>query len=138
MKFFCVFAGKKVSLKWEEKKLERLPIEQLFSIAMTMLIPSHVLEHFEMWDTHEYKDRWVIEMREKEGKIPSELTGYNDIVFDGYCNPLETLSHSFVCKSIWLKLYRRRYKRAGTDNHYSNEYDVSLKGVRMVPELGFF
>jgi hypothetical protein len=35
-------------------------------------------------------------MREKEGLIPSELSGYEDVVFDGYCNPLETLSHKSV------------------------------------------
>jgi hypothetical protein len=119
-------------------KKSRQPVESLFSTAMSMLVPSHILENFEMWGAEENKERWVIEMREKEGRIPFELSEYNDIVFDGYCNPVETLSHSFVCKPIYLRLYRRRYKRAGTDSHYSNEYDVSLKGVKMVPELGFF
>jgi hypothetical protein len=90
-----------------------------------------------IWNAHEYSDRWVIEMRKKEGHIPSELSGFTDVVFDGYTNPPETLSHSFVCKPIWLKLFRRSYKRANTDTHYSNEYDVLLKGVRMVPELVF-
>jgi hypothetical protein len=32
----------------------------------------------------------------------------------------------------------KKLERPSTDNHYSNEYDVSLKGVRLVPELGFF
>lgn len=103
-----------------------------------MLVPAHVLEHFEIWDAKEYKERWVIEMREKEGLIPSELSGLEDIVFDGFCNPIEALSHSFVCKPVYLKLYRRRYKQSNQDSHFSNEYDVTLKGVRMVPELGFF
>jgi hypothetical protein len=120
------------------KKKERQSVESLFSTAMQMLVPATILENFEMWDALEHKDRWVIEMREKEGFIPRELLGFQDIVFDGYCNPIETLSHSFVCKPIYLCLYRRRYKRAGTDRHYSNEYDVSLKGVKPVPELGFF
>jgi hypothetical protein len=116
----------------------RQPVEQLFSTAMSMLVPSHILEDFEMWDACESKERWVIEMREKESRIPNELSDYQDVVFDGYCNPLEMLSHSFVCKPIYLRLFRRRYKRAGTDKHYSNEYELSLKGVKMVPELGFF
>jgi hypothetical protein len=120
------------------KKLERQSVESLFSTVSTMLVPAHVLEHFEIWDAHEYKDRWVIEMREKEGLIPQSLSGYNDIVFDGYCNPIETLSHSFVCKPIYLRLYRRRYKRSNENEHFSNDYDVTLKGVKMVPELGFF
>ena len=120
------------------KKKERQPVEALFSTAMSMLVPAHILEYFEMWDAQEHKERWVIEMREKEGLIPKELSGYEDIVFDGYCNPIETLSHSFVCKPIYLRLFRRRYKRKNRDEHFSNEYDVSLKGVRLVPEMGFF
>jgi len=120
------------------KKLERQSVESLFSTVSTMLVPEHILQYFDIWDAHEYKDRWVIDMREKEGFIPKELSKYEDIVFDGYCNPLEALSHSFVCKPIYLRLYRRRYKRSNSNEHFSNEYDVTLKGVRMVPELGFF
>ena len=120
------------------KKKERQSTETLFSTAMTMLVPAHILSDFEMWDAHESKDRWVIEMREKEDRLPSDLFGFEDIVLDGFCTPVEMLSHSFVCKPIYLRLYRRRYKRAGTDKHYSNEYDLCLKGVKKVPELGFF
>jgi hypothetical protein len=120
------------------KKLERQSVENLFSTVSTMLVPDHILSYFEIWDAQEYKDRWVIEMREKEGFTPKELLDYQDIVFDGYCNPLEALSHSFVCKPIYLRLYRRRYKRSNEEQHFSNEYDVTLKGVRMVPELGIF
>ncbi|GHT60639.1 hypothetical protein FACS189451_01050 [Bacteroidia bacterium] len=120
------------------KKKEPQPVEKLFSTALTMLVPGHILEHFEMWDAQESRDRWVIEMHEKEGRIPGALSVYNDVVLDGYCNPIEILSHSFVCKPIYLRLYRRRYKRANTDQHYSNAYDVALRGVKMVPELGIF
>jgi len=120
------------------KKLERQNVDSLFSTISTMLVPAHILEHFDIWDAHEYKERWVIELREKEGLIPEALSGSSDVVFDGYCNAIETLSHSFVCKPIYLRLYRRRYKRSNSDIHFSNEYDVTLKGVRMVPELGIF
>jgi len=120
------------------KKLERESVEQLFSTVSEMLVPEHILAYFEIWGARESKDRWVIEMREKEGFIPSELSEYQDVVLDGYCNPIEALSHSFVCKPIYLRLFRRRYKRSGSDEHFSNEYDVTLKGVKMVPEFGFF
>jgi hypothetical protein len=65
-----------------------------------MLVPAHVLMHFDIWDTHEYSDRWVIEMREKEGRIPSELSSYSDAVFDDYTNPIETLSQSIGVRMI--------------------------------------
>ena len=120
------------------KKLARQSVESLFSTVSSMLVPEHVLAYFEIWGAREYKNRWVIEMREKEGFIPSELADCEDVVFDGYCNPLETLSHSFVCKPVYLRLHRRRYKQSGHNKHFSNEYDVNLKGVRLVPEMGFF
>ena len=120
------------------KKLERQSIDTLFSTVSSMLVPSHILEHFEIWDAHEHKTRWVIVMREKEGKIPEALSGFDDVVLDGYTNPIDALSHSYVCKPIYLRLFRRRYKRSNKDEHFSNEYDVTLKGVRLVPEMGFF
>ena len=64
------------------KKLERSSIERLFSKVSTMLVPEHILVHFDtcaayevrsIWDAREFKTRWVIEMREKEGFIPKEL-----------------------------------------------------------------
>ncbi|MDR0969653.1 MAG: hypothetical protein LBM67_03865, partial [Lentimicrobiaceae bacterium] len=87
-----------------QKKKERPGIEQLFSAAMHMLVPEYILTDFEMWDAKEYSDRWVIEMREKPERIPLTLQEFEDVVQDGYCNPVEMLSHSFVCKPIYLRL----------------------------------
>jgi hypothetical protein len=103
-----------------------------------MLVPDYILENFDIYGANEFPTCWVIELREKEGLMPLELKDCLEVVFDGYCNPIETLSHSFVCKPIYLKVFRRRYKRAGENKHYSNTYDLTLKGVKMVPELGLF
>jgi len=121
-----------------QKKKQRPSVDDLLCTVSRMLVPEYILEDFDIYGAQEYPDRWVIELREKEGRIPLELRKHQGIVFDGYCNPLETLSHSFVCKAIYLKVYRRRYKISGEDKHYSNTYDLTLKGVRMVPELGLF
>ncbi|MDR2511590.1 MAG: hypothetical protein LBC89_03905 [Bacteroidales bacterium] len=72
-----------------------------------MPVPEHILSNFEIYGAKEHKERRVIEMREEEGRIPDALSGYSDVVFDGYCNPIEMLSHSFVCMSICLRCYRR-------------------------------
>src|SRR6056297_1066616 len=121
-----------------QKRKQRPSSEELLATISSMLIPSSILEHFDIYGSQESKASWVIELREKEGLIPKELQDYGDVVFDGYCNPLEALSHSFICKPVYLKVYRRRYKRAGKDAHFSNTYDLTLKGVKMVPELGLF
>jgi len=61
------------------KKLARQSVESLFSTVSSMLVPEHVLAYFEIWGAREYKNRWVIEMREKEGFIPSELADCEDV-----------------------------------------------------------
>jgi hypothetical protein len=120
------------------KKKERPSVENLFSTVSKMLVPVHILEDFEIYGANETKAEWTIELREKEHRIPIALQPYEDIVYDGYCDPIFTLSHSFVCKPIYLKIYRRRYKRSKEDTHFSNDYDFTLKGLKMVPELGIF
>ena len=120
------------------KRLTRPPVDELYATVSKMLVPAFILEDFEIHGATESLSKWVIELREKEGRIPEPLHSVADVVFDGYCNPIETLSHSFVCKPIYLRLYRRRYKQSNTDEHFSNKYDFTLKGLKMVPELGVF
>ena len=120
------------------KRKEKPDVLSLNRTISRMLVPDYIRSDFEIYGAKEHKERWVIEMREKEGRIPRELSECEDVVFDGYCNPIEMLSHSFVCKPIYLRCYRRRYKRSNSDIHYSNQYELTLKGVKMVPEMGFF
>ncbi|MDR3327621.1 MAG: hypothetical protein LBT04_05785 [Prevotellaceae bacterium] len=120
------------------KRLEKASVESINLTMSRMLVPEYILANFDIYGSQEYPDSWVMELREKEGRIPSKLIDFQDVVFDGYCNPIETLSHSFSLKPIYLKVYRRRYKRASEDRHYSNDYDLSLKGVKMVPSMGIF
>jgi hypothetical protein len=124
--------------KMGRKRKEAPAIEEMYRTISSILVPDYILKDFDIYGAKESKSSWVIEMREKEGRIPSSLREYVDVVFDGYCNPVEMLSHSFACKPIYLRLYRRRYKRSNEDEHVSNEYDFTLKGVKMVPELGIF
>jgi hypothetical protein len=121
-----------------QKRKQRPSTKILLDTVSRMLVPAYILENFDLYGAEESSACWVIELREKAGLIPPELQGCEDVAFDGYCNPMEALSHSFVCKPVYLKVYRRRYKHSGTDMHYSNTYELTLKGVKMVPELGLF
>lgn len=112
--------------------------DDLYEQMSQMLVPKNILEDFEITDTREYKEYWLIELHEKADRMPSELRQKDDVVLDGYCDPIEMLSHSFVLKPVYLKIYRRRWKESNTNIHYSNAYDLALKGVKMVPEMGIF
>ncbi|GHV50848.1 hypothetical protein FACS1894181_11920 [Bacteroidia bacterium] len=113
-------------------------MDELYATVSKMLVPGFILQDFDIHGATESTSKWVIELREKEGRIPEPLYSAPDVVFDGYCNPIETLSHSFVCKPVYLGLYRRRYKQSNKDGHFSNKYDFTLKGLKMVPGLGVF
>jgi hypothetical protein len=38
-----------------------------------MLVPANILENFEIYGAEEYKERWVIELREKEFLLPYKI-----------------------------------------------------------------
>ena len=120
------------------KAKAKKPKDELNSILYKILVPEDILLNFEIVDATNYSERWVIELQEFEDRIPRELKEVNDVVLDGFCNPIEVISHSFSAKPVWLRIYRRRWKRSNTDTHYSNEYDFRLKGLKLVPELGIF
>jgi len=132
------------SLIWSQKKVmgrsakRHKSSEDVLKMLSKILVPENILQDFEITDTREYKTNWEIELHEKEERLPKQLVTETDMVLDGYCNPVEILSYSFSLKPVYLKLYRRRWKKSNTDQHYSNDYDFTIKGVKIVPELGFF
>jgi hypothetical protein len=121
------------------RRRKELPlVEEMYSKIASILVPANILQDFDIYDARENKACWVIEMREKADRIPLELRTFGDVVLDGYCDSVDMLSHSFSCKPIYLRLFRRRWKRSNRDEYFSNSYDFRLKGLKLVPELGIF
>lgn len=121
------------------KKLEKRDLTEMNKVFTSMFVPQNILNDFEVWDIYGKQGNWIIELREKENKIPKELiqlTG--EVVLDGFCNPIDMLSFGFSLGPVYLRIYRRRWKQSKEDKHYSNDYDLQLKGYKMVPELGIF
>lgn len=118
------------------KKLGLPDRESILLTMSKMFIPETILENFDIYDLQKRNQNWVIELREKEEKIPSELI--QDVVLDGFCNPIEVMSFGFSLGPVYLRIYRRRWKQSNDNKHYSNDYDFTLKGFKMVQELGIF
>lgn len=117
---------------------QRKSNDELFQSISKMIVPEFILKDFEVSDIKENMKEWVVELEEKQDRIPEALRTYQDVVFDGYCHPIDVLSHSFSLKPVYLRVFRRRWKRSNSDEHYSNTYDLTIRGIKMVPELGIF
>jgi hypothetical protein len=119
-------------------KKPRKSQDELFTSLSKMIVPEFILQDFEVSNIKELKSEWVVELEEKQDRVPEALREFEDIVLDGFCHSIDVLSHSFSLKPVYLRVYRRRWKRSGTDKHYNNTYDLTIKGLKMVPELGIF
>ncbi len=105
--------------------------------AMKMFVPQEYLNNFEANYIEERPDEWIIELVEKENRIPDVLKG-KDVVLDGYCNEIDILTHAFSLKKIYLRLIRRRWKERGGSKAYSNEYDLHIPGMKTTREFRDF
>lgn len=121
------------------KKLAKRDLSEMNEVLISMFVPQNILNDFEVWDIYGKRGNWIIELREKEDKIPKALVdSKNEIVLDGFCNPVDMLSFGFSLGPVYLRIYRRRWKKSNEEKHFSNEYDLQLKGYKLVPELGIF
>ena len=93
--------------------------------VLKILVPEEYLKDFDANSVENKPTEWVIELVEKEDRIPKALAG-KEAVLDGYNNEIDILTHAFSLKKIYLRLIRRRWKEKGTTKHYSNEYNLTF------------
>lgn len=111
--------------------------DSLFDQMAKILVPEVYLKDFTITSIQETSSEWLIELTEKEERIPKELEG-KDVVLNGYCDTVDVLTHSFSLKKIYLRFRRRRWKERGTTEHFQNQYDLHIAGAKITPTLGAF
>jgi hypothetical protein len=109
----------------------------LAEASYKIFVPEEYLLDFEVNHIENKPQEWVIELVEKEERIPKALAG-KEAVLDGYNNEIDILTHAFSLKKIYLRLIRRRWKEKGGTKHYSNEYDLNIPGMKTTPEFRDF
>jgi len=110
----------------------------LFELSR-MMVPRDLLGFFDIVEVKELYKEWHIILHEKEDQVPKKLSAFADVVLDGFCNPLTVLSHGFSTKPVYLVMTRRRWKRSGTDEHFSNQYVITEDSAKLTPDMaGFF
>lgn len=105
--------------------------------VLKILIPEEYLKDFDTNSVENKPTEWVIELVEKEDRVPAVLLG-KDIVLDGYCNEIDILTHAFSLKKIYLRLIRRRWKERGGTKGYFNEYNLHIPGMKTTREFRDF
>jgi hypothetical protein len=103
-----------------------------------MMVPRDFLEYFSIHEVKELHNEWQLVLHEKEHLIPDKLKDKPDVVLDGFCNPLQILSHCFTLKPVYLIMKRRRWKQSNTDEHYSNEYTLTRDPSKLTPDMAGF
>ncbi|MBA2762062.1 MAG: hypothetical protein H0U39_08925 [Segetibacter sp.] len=117
---------------------KKQPTKDISFELSRMMIPRDFLEYFEVFEIKELHSEWHMVLHEKESLVPDKLKDKPDVVLDGYCNPMTLLSHCFSLKPIYLVMKRRRWKQAGTDLHYSNEYTLTKDAAKLTADMAGF
>jgi len=105
--------------------------------VLKILVPEEYLRDFDPNSIENKPYEWIIELVEKEDRIPAVLLG-KDVVLDGYCNEIDILTHAFSLKKIYLRLIRRRWKERGGTKGYVNEYNLHIPGMKTTREFRDF
>ena len=74
----------------------------LLATMSTILIPEEYLKDFEVSDIENRPSEWVIDLIEKEDRVPEVLKG-KGVVLDGYCNPISLMTNAFAGKKIYTR-----------------------------------
>jgi hypothetical protein len=117
---------------------KKQPQQDLLFEMTKMMVPKEYLEYFSVYEVRELKSEWQIILHEKETLIPDNLKDQEEVVLDGYCKPLQVLSHCFSLKPVYIVVKRRRWKQSGTDIHYSNTYTLTKDSAKLTNEMAGF
>jgi len=106
---------------------ENIAIEKL-------LMPKEWRDIFEIKGLREEKKEWILVLEEKKDCIPQE----EGVILRGFRNPVEVIDYPFRGKPMYIRFYRRRWQKKGSDAVKTNEYEFHPKGMKATKEFGNF
>jgi hypothetical protein len=113
-------------------------MNNVISQLVSMLLPEEISLHFQIVSIKEESHGIVLRLEELPELVPNSMFDLDDIVLDGFCNPVELLHYSIQDRPLYLKIYRRRWKQSGSEKHYSNRYDLHPEGVKATHRFASF
>ncbi len=111
----------------------------LHSFSM-LFVPEEILKHFDVINLHEQSGVILIDLEEKGDvdHIPKEIVHQGKVVHNGWYNSIEIQTYPAQGKEVFLKLKRRRWKFAGDNHSYGNDYSFCNEGTKATKEFGVF
>lgn len=109
------------------------------SHLLSILVPADILEHFEINKVIENDSEILIELIEKESRVPEDLKG-KQVSLDGYMNATTLQHYPQMGKDYYIHLKRRRWKEKGMaiSKSYHNEYSFTATGTMATKSFGAF
>ena len=112
---------------------------ELNKMLAKMIVPEEILESFEIEKIEEHSEEYIVELREKRSELPKSILRKGKAVLDGFMPVLELQSFPIQGKSVYLRLYRRRWKeRGGGERNFTNDYNFQEKGMKATRAFGAF
>ena len=111
--------------------------ESILNSILSVIVPPS-LSSFSLAEVKEYRNRIEFRMEEEETNIPKCLQWKSNVVLDGFCNSIELQGFPLKEKPVFCKVYRRRWKLSGDNQHFSNEYELHQEGVKATQEFATF
>jgi hypothetical protein len=109
----------------------------LFSNVLSVLVPES-LSFFRLVSVKEHASYIEFRLEDSADIIPVELQGSKNVVLDGFTNPVELQSFPLKGKPVYFRIYRRRWKESGSNQHYSHQYFLHPEGVKATHEFASF
>lgn len=109
------------------------------SHLLSILVPADILEHFEINKVIENESELLIELIEKESRVPKDLKG-KQVSLDGYMNATTIQHYPQMGKNYYIHLKRRRWKEKSivASKSYHNEYSFTAAGTMATKSFGSF
>ena len=112
--------------------------QDIIKSLLEVFFPKEIMLHFEITKVEDKSGYIRVRFEELPELVPTTMDMSQEIVLDGFCNPIELQSFPLKGKPVYLHLYRRRWKYKGGKSHYSNSYDFNPNGVKATKEFASF
>jgi hypothetical protein len=109
----------------------------LLSHVLSVLIPESLLS-FNLVSVKEHSTYIEFRLEDSADRVLEALQDSQTVVLDGFCNPIELQSFPLKGKPVYFKIYRRRWKESGSNQHYSHNSDLHPSGVKATHEFASF